>query len=186
MNGRQRLEIRDQGAITPSPAEETLRLIARLSAPEGLENRVQAGLRAKSTVQGRAPILQWPMALRLDHAWMQSSLARAVAAAAIVAVVVGGGWGVISRVQPAQPARAIATPPRISAPGSFSSAGAMRTPQTLNGPIVEPPAIAHPPTVTTPPIAKAAGKGAAQTPGRRGKSTAAHKSIPQHAAPPAK
>jgi hypothetical protein len=186
MNGRQRSEIGDRGSVTPSPAEETLRLIARLSAPEGLENRVQAGLRGKSSVQGRAPILQWPMALRLDHAWMQSSLARTAAAAAIAAVVVGGGWGVISRMQPAQPARAVATPPRVSAPGSFSSAGAMRTPQTLNGPIVEPPTIAHPPTVTTPPIAKAAGKGAAQTPGRRGKPVAVKKGIAQKVAPTTK
>jgi hypothetical protein len=178
-------EIRDQGEGTPSPAEETLRLIARLSAPEGLENRVQAGLRAKSTVQGRAPILQWPMALRLDHAWMQSSLARAAAAAAIVAVVVGGGWGVISRVQPAQPARAIAIPPRISAPGSFSSAGAMRTPQTLNGPVVEPSANAHP-AAAAPSETKPAGKAAAHTPVRHGKSAAAHKFIAQPAKPPAK
>ena len=171
MNGRQRSEIGDRGSVTPSPAEETLRLIARLSAPEGLENRVQAGLRAKSTVQGRAPILQWPMALRLDHAWMRSSLARAAAAAAIVAVVVGGGWGVISRVQPAQPARAVATPPRVSAQGSFSSAGAMRTPQTLNGPVV-----AHAAAVT-PETAKPATK----KPIRHGKPTTAKKGIAQKA-----
>jgi hypothetical protein len=80
MNGRQRSEIGDQGSATSSPAEETLRLIARLSPPEGLEERVQAGLRAKGTVPGRARILQWPMALRLDNFWMQSSLARMAAA----------------------------------------------------------------------------------------------------------
>jgi hypothetical protein len=185
MNGRQRSEIRDQGSVTPTPAEETLRLIARLSAPEGLEERVQVGLRAKGTVPGRARILQWPMALRLDNAWMQSSLARMAAAAAIVAVVVGGGWGVISRVQPAQPARAIAIPPRVSPQSGFSSAGAMRTPQTLNRPIVEVPAVAHP-AAAAPIAAKAAGKGAAQTPVRHGKGAAAHKSIAQPAAPPAK
>lgn len=185
MNGRQRSGIGDQGSGTPSPAEETLRLLARLSAPEGLEERVQVGLRAKSTVPGRARILQWPMALRLDNAWMQSSLARAAAAAAIVAVVVGGGWGVILRVQPAQPARAIAIPPRVSAQGSFSSAGAMRTPQTLNGPIVEPPATAHP-AAAAPPAAKAAVKPAAQTPVRHGKVAAAHKLIAQPATPPSK
>jgi hypothetical protein len=185
MNGRQRSEIGDQGSATSSPAEETLRLIARLSPPEGLEERVQAGLRAKGTVPGRARILQWPMALRLDNFWMQSSLARMAAAAAIVAVVVGGGWGVISRVQPAQPARAIAIPPRASTQGGFSSAGAMRTPQKLNGPIVEPPAVAHS-AAAAPPAAKAAGKGAAQTPVRHGKSAVAHKSLARPAAPPAK
>jgi len=131
---------------------------------------VQAGLRAASrTNLGRGKILQWPVALRLDNAWMRSSLARAAAAAVIVAVVVGGGWGIISRVQPAQPARAIATPPRVSSQGGFSSAGAMRTPQTLNGPVVAQPAVAAP-----------------QTPVRRGKSAAAHKSIAQPAALPAK
>ena len=182
--------IRDQGSGISSSgsggAEETLRLLARLSAPEGLEERVQVGLRAASrTNLGRGKILQWPMALRLDYTWMRSSLARAAAAAAIVAVVVGGGWGIISRVQPAQPARAIATPPRVSAQGSFSSAGAMRTPQTLNGPIVETPAVALP-AAAAPSEVKAAGEAAALTPVRRGKSAAAHKSIAEPAAPPAK
>lgn len=183
-------EIRDQGSgiRTSGNYEETLRLIARLSAPEGLEERVQAGLRAASVARnsaaGKARILRWPVALRLENAWLQN-LARAAAAAAIAAVVVGGGWSVISRVQPAQPARAIATPPRVSSQGSFSSAGAMRTPQTLNGPIVEPPAVAQPP-IATPSATKAAGKGVAQTPVRRGKSATAHKSIAQPSSPPAK
>jgi hypothetical protein len=186
MNGRQRSEIRDQGSATSSPAEETLRLIARLSPPEGLEDRVQTGLRAAiRTAPRKARILQWPVALRLDNAWMQSSLARSAAAAAIAAVVVGGGWGVISRVQPAQPARAIAIPPRASTQSGFSSAGAMRTPQTLNRPIVEVPAIAHP-AATAPSDANAAGKGAAQTSVRHGKSAPADKSIAQPAVPPAK
>jgi hypothetical protein len=169
-------EIRDQGAVTPSPAEETLRLIARLSAPEGLEERVQAGLRAKSTIPGRARILQWPVALRLDNSWMQSSLARTAAAAAIVALVVGGGWVVSSRVPPAQPSRAIAFPPRVSTQGSFSSAGAMRTPQTLNGPIVEPPANAHP-AVAVPETATPATK----KPIRHVKPTAAKNVVAQSA-----
>jgi hypothetical protein len=181
-----RSEIRDQGEGTPSPAEETLRLIARLSAPEGLEERVQVGLRAASrTTLGSTRILQWPMALRLDNAWMQSSLARTAAAAVIVAVVVGGGWVVSSRVQPAQPARAIAIPPRVSVQGSFSNAGAMRTPQTLNGPVVEPSANAHP-AAAAPSETKPAGKAAAHTPVRHGKSAAAHKFIAQPAKPPAK
>jgi hypothetical protein len=182
MIGPQRSEIRDQGEGTPSPAEETLRLIARLSPPEGLEERVQVGLRAKGTVPVRARIFQWPVALRLDNAWMQSSLMRSAAAAAIVAVVIGGGWGVISRVQPAQPARAIAIPPRASTQNGFSSAGAMRTPQTLNGPIVEPPANAHP-AVAAPPAAMTGGKAAAQTPVRHGKPTTAKKTVVQQAAP---
>jgi hypothetical protein len=121
----------------PGEAEETLRLIASLPAPEGLEERVHAGLRAArlSAAPGRvsktARVLSWPVHARLESNWMRSA-----AAAAIVFVVVGGGWGVYSRVQPAQPVRTVVLPPRVAAPGGFSSAGAMRTPQTLNGPVV--------------------------------------------------
>ena len=64
---------------------------------------------------------------------------RGAAAAAIVFVVVGGGWGVYLRVQPVQAPKVIAMP-RVSAGGGFSSAGAMRTPQTLNGPVLVTPA----------------------------------------------
>jgi hypothetical protein len=138
----QRSEIRTSGS---GEFEETLRLIARLSAPEGLEERVQSGLRTEtSKASGRARILRWSEALRLENAWVQN-LARAAAAAAIVVVVVGGGWGISSRFQPAQPNSAIAVPPRgagqtgqigQTGQGGFSSAGAMRTPQTLNGPVI--------------------------------------------------
>lgn len=127
--------------------EATLRLIARLSAPEGLEERVKAGLLA-APASSKARILMWPTAQRMDTAWMRSA-----AAAAIFAVVVGGSWGVYSRVQPNQPARAVATPPRVSNQGGFSSAGAMRTPQTLNGPMVAHPSVARP-AVTAPEAAK--------------------------------
>ena len=137
--------------------EETLRLIARVSAPEGLEERVQTGLRkAKSTSSGKARILAWPVALRLDSAWSQSNLARTAAAAAIVAVVVGGGWRISSRFQPAQPSSANAVPAHSTNQGSFSSAGAMRTPQTLNGPIVTATAAAHPAAAVTQPAKHAA------------------------------
>ena len=83
----------------------------------------------------RGRVLLWPAALRMDSNWMRSA-----AAAAIVFVVAGGGWGIYSWVQP-QPARVIAQPPHVAAPGGFSSAGAMRTPNTLNGPV-----LAHPVT----------------------------------------
>ncbi len=146
--------------------EETLRLIARLSASEGLEERVQAGLRtAASKASGRARILLWPQAL-----WVQN-LARAAAAAAIVAVVVGGGWGISSRFQPTQPSSAIAVPLHSANQGGFSSAGAMRTPQTLNGPVVAQPAVVAP--ETTKPVVK--------TPARHGKPAAAKKGVAQPA-----
>ena len=143
---------RDQGTgiRASGGVEETLRLIASLSAPEGLEDRIQAGLRTapKPTT---ARILAWPTALRMENAWL-----RTAAAAAIVAIVVGGGWIVSSRVQPAQPAQAITIPQHAGSQGGFSSAGAMRTPQTLNGPVVAQPA-------------KSDAKPAAKTPLHRGK-----------------
>lgn len=114
-----------------SDFEETLRQIARLPAPEGLEERVKAGVHARQLSMPRsARILDFP-ALRPGSNWMRSA-----AAAAIVFVVVGGGWGVYSRVQQPQAAKVIVMPPRVVAPGSFSNAGAMRTPTTLNGPTV--------------------------------------------------
>ena len=153
--------------------ENTLRLIASLPAPEGLEKRVQAGLRVEaSTAVGKTRILHWPEALRLDYtswqnlAWVQN-LARAAAAAAIVAVVVGGGWGISSRFQAAQPSSAITVPPHSAGQGVFSSAGAMRTPQTLNGPVVAHPATAAPGTA----------KPTVKTPARRGKPAAAKKGV---------
>lgn len=129
----------DFGASTTSAAEETLRLIASLPAPEGLEKRIEAGLRAAPR---RVRILPWP-ALRLDNAWV-----RAAAAAAIVFVVLGGGWGVLSLVQPSQPARVNVVPPVAphgATSGGFSNAGAMRTPQTLDHPVVAQPAAAPEP-----------------------------------------
>jgi hypothetical protein len=145
--------------ITVNPGssefEATLRLIASLPAPEGLEERVEAGLHK---APHRARILQWPVALRLENAWV-----RTAAAAAIVFVVVGGGWGISSRVQPVPQMRAITVPPHISAQGGFSSAGAMRTPQTLNGPVVAHPA--KTPRAQT----KAAASARAKTPARHGK-----------------
>lgn len=112
--------------------EETLRLIAHLPVPEGLVDRVHAGLHPAPQT-GR--LLSWP-AMDLRNGWF-----RAAAAAAIVLVVAGGGWGIYLTV-PAQP-RAISAPPRLAAPGGFSSAGAMRTPQTLNGPVLTHPAPAE-------------------------------------------
>jgi hypothetical protein len=148
--------------------DETLRMIARICAPEGLEERVQAGLR---TASPKARILRWPEALRLENAWIQN-LARTAAAATIVAVVVGGGWSVSSRFQSAQPTSAIAVPPLVTSQGGFSSAGAMRTPQTLNGPVV-----AHPATVA-PETAKPAAKHATKSPARQVKSAPVKTPIP--------
>jgi hypothetical protein len=163
-----RSEIRISGS---GEFENTLRLIACLSVPEGLEERVQAELRAAALTElPKARILRWPVALSMDNDWM-----RAAAAAAIVAVVVGGGWGISSRFQPAQPSSAVAAPLRGAGQTGFSSAGAMRTPQTINGPVVVP----------TKAVAPETAKPAAKSPVRHGKSTAAKKFVAPKAAPTA-
>lgn len=167
--------------------ESTLRLLANLPAPAGVEDRVQAGLLSASrTAASKSRILAWPVAPRPEVGWMQSSLLRSAAAAAIVAVVIGGGWGISSRLQPAQPASAIATPPRVSAQGGFSSAGAKRTPQTLNGPIVVTQPQAQP-LASALPAPNAAAKPSAPAPLHRAKSAdAANKGDALPVAPPAK
>jgi len=128
--------------FTPGSADETLRIIAGLAAPAGLEERVHAALRAAPR---RGRVLAWPEALRPQSSWM-----RTAAAAAIVFVVAGGGWGVYMHVEQSQPAKVIVMP-RLGAPGGFNGANAVRTPQTLNGPTVVPlPA----PTATPQPAAQ--------------------------------
>jgi hypothetical protein len=121
------------GSVSASeftPAEETLRLIAKLPAPDGLEGRVHARVHAAaSAAQHRGRVLAWPRALRAESGWM-----RGAAAAAIVFVVAGGGWGVYTRVEQNQPARVIVMPARMPIAGGFSGLGAMRPPVTLPGP----------------------------------------------------
>ena len=133
--------------------DETLRLIARLPAPAGIEDRIQAGvhagvltgskagLKAESQAGSRfGRLLMWPAQLKPQGGWMESAALRAAAAAAIVCVVLGGGWGIHSRFHSAPLPTAISQPPRLAAPSGFSSAGAMHTPLTLNGPLVAQPA----------------------------------------------
>ncbi len=116
----------ESSASASSPAEETLRLIATLPAPEGLVERVQAAL---DSAPRRGRVLAWPGTLRPASGWM-----RGAAAAAIVFVVAGGGWGVYMRVEQNQPAKVIVMPARMPATGGFTGAGAIRTPVTLPGP----------------------------------------------------
>ncbi len=117
--------------------EDTLRLIASLPAPEGLADRVQDGLRHAPPT---ARVLDWRGPLRPSGGWMQSTMARGAAAAAIVCVVAGGGWRIYSHVQPVPAAKVLAMPPRVApAGGGFSPAGAKRVPQTLDGPVLTHP-----------------------------------------------
>jgi hypothetical protein len=130
--------------------EDTLRLIASLPAPEGLADRVQDGLRLAPR---DARVLKWRgSSLR---PWIQSTMARGAAAAAIVCVVAGGGWQIYSRVQPTPAAKLVAMPTRIAPAGNgFSQAGAKRVPQTLDGPM-----LTHPVAENTEPkvVGKASG-----------------------------
>lgn len=118
--------------VTPD-AEATLRLIAGLPAPDGLEKRVIAGL-CSAPRSGR--VIDWPSLLNPTENWFRSA-----AAAAIVFVILGGGWGVYSHVQTTS---AIATPPSTGAGGAFSNAGAVRVPQTVPAPVVLQPAPIQP------------------------------------------
>lgn len=122
----------DRTAEPLSPAENTLRLVAQLPAPEGLEDRVKAELQARS----RSPrMLRWPVRMGADGMLYANAL-RGAAAAAIVCIVAGGGWQIYSRVQgpPTAQTMPATAPARIG--NGFSSAGAMRTPDSPNGPVL--------------------------------------------------
>lgn len=118
-----------------TPAEETLRLIASLPAPVGLEERVQTAVSAaRRATPRRGRLLAWPGTARPENSWMRSA-----AAAAIVFVVAGGGWGVYMGVEQPRfdqngPAKVFVMPTHMPATGGFTGAGAIRTPVTLPGP----------------------------------------------------
>ena len=123
-----------------APGEDTLRLIASLPAPEGLPDRVRAGLRAAPEA---SRILSWRTPLRPPGGWMYSGLVRGAAAAAIVCVVAGGGWRIYSHVLTIPAARAVLVPEPVTpfTPGAsgFSPAAARRVPETLDGPVLKHP-----------------------------------------------
>lgn len=148
--------------------DATLRLLASLPTPSGLEDRVKTALRAAPRT---SKVLPWPGTPAPSQGWL-----RIAAAAAIVFVVAGGGWGVYTHVQPAQATQAVAVP-HVAAPGGFSSAGAMRTPQTLNGPVLKHPGTATQKHVTKPvsPDKKAAADGS----GTGNRKHVAKKPLPQ-------
>ena len=128
-----------QIAELAAQAEHTLRLVAQFPAPEGIENRIHAKL--KAVPRGRR-VLAWPGAGIAGRRWSDSGFVRGVAAAVIVLLVGGGAWQVYSRVQStaSSAVRVLPMTPRQAAPGTFSNAGAVRSPQTLNGPVLVHPA----------------------------------------------
>ena len=117
-------------------AEEILRVIATLPAPEGLVERVQLRLIA---VPSRVTVFRWYGFNR--GGWMFSPVLRGCAAAAIVLLVAGGGFAIYSRVQPSPNAKVIEMPARIGNGGAFSTGSAMHTPDTLKGPVLAQPAL---------------------------------------------
>jgi hypothetical protein len=143
--------------------EETLRFLARLPAPDGLADRLHAALREGELSAGEEPgrfgrfvarlnfqIESRIGALRLkfdpEKPWV-----RPLAAAAIVLVVVGGGWGVYAAGRMGQRPAAAAMPAHMpAASGGFSSAGAVRTPVTLSSPAAAQPESAQPNPVKKP------------------------------------
>lgn len=116
-------------------AEETLRLVARLPAPDGLAERVQASLVAPPQ---RSAFMNWG---GLGRGWMYNSFLRGCAAAAIVVIVAGGGWSIYTRVPASPSAKMDDTPARVGPGGGFSNSGALRKPDTLNGPVLAHPAV---------------------------------------------
>ena len=124
---------RNTGALA---AEDTLRLIANLPAPRGLEDRVKAGLRSAPR---RGKVVAWPFSA--TEIWMHSSGVKAAAAAAIVLAIAGGGWGVFSHIQVAPVPSAFIESPSPNGAGRFSTAGAVHVPQTVQGPVIAAPVL---------------------------------------------
>jgi hypothetical protein len=122
-------------------AEQSLRLIASLPAPEGIEDRLKAGLRSAPIETG---VIRWPLSRPNRAGWAQAAYLRGAAAAAIVLMVAGGGWGVYAHFGQAPLPAADVRPPSIGS-GGFSSAEARRTPKTVDGPKIATPKSANEP-----------------------------------------
>ena len=112
------------GKEAADSAEQTLRMIANLPAPEGLTERVQNRLRnaPRSSRRMAWPLAFAPVSRGNSHAW------RSAAAAAIVCVVAGGGWQIYAHVQPSSSARVVVTPEPVRPARGFSIGGSVHTP----------------------------------------------------------
>lgn len=129
------------GGRSAMDSEATLRLIATLPAPDGIEDRMKAGLKAAMrTAPRQGSVIHWPQRLPDGARWSHLYGMRSAAAAAIVLVVAGGGWEVYSHIRVAPQPAAIAVPESIGGTSGLSAAGAMRTPRTVEGPVVAVPA----------------------------------------------
>ncbi len=149
----------NNGNTTRGDAEETLRLIATLPAPKGLEERVHRTLRT-AQVQRPGRLLAWTAPPGVGREWL-----RAAAAAAIAFVIAGGGWGVYREVQPRQTVNGIPLVSHGANAGAFAGASARRTPQTLNGPVLSGPVLSGPAPAQTGAAKMEKKKSAAQSAG---------------------
>ncbi len=132
---------------SPSEAEQTLRVIANLPAPEGLVDRVQSRLR---TAPRSGRILAWPLT---PGGWGYGGALRSAAAAAIVCVVAGGGWRIYSHVIPAANARMLIMPNPVTpvAPSrGFAIGGSIHKPDPGLGPVLTHQVIVEPPNAVIP------------------------------------
>jgi hypothetical protein len=129
--------LRNETADSAEEALKTLRLIARVPAPDGLVDRVQARLQSAILTAPRSrQVLAWPPALT-QGGWGYGSAIRGAAAAAIVCVVAGGGWRIYSHVQPAPSARVVVMPAPAAGSGrGFSIGGSVHTPDPQLGPVL--------------------------------------------------
>lgn len=130
--------------------DETLRMIARVSAPDGMEDRIRCRIASRDgaaeSSSGKAErVLLWPRSPRAQSAGARGTgfrerWVRGAAAAAIAAAIAGAGWGVYMRVQQAAAANVAAAPRTqpadASRNGVFRESGAIRRPQTLTKPVV--------------------------------------------------
>jgi hypothetical protein len=117
---------------TPASAEETLRMVAQLPAPDGLSARVQASLRTAPQPTGSTFSGVFGFS-----GWMHSTAMRTAAAAAIVCAVTGGGWQIYSHVQTSPAMQGVAVPARVdNGQGGFSTSGAIAKPDPLKAPVI--------------------------------------------------
>ena len=120
----------------------------------------------------------WRAPLRQAGGWLHTGWARCAAAAAIVCVVVGGGWRIYSHVQPGPSANVIVMPAPAAPRGNgFSPSNAPRVPETLDGPV-----LTHP--VTPVPEADAVEKAPAPTKAVPGGTATKKKKAPRPATAP--
>jgi hypothetical protein len=117
---------------TRHEAEETLRLLAAMPAPEELTDRVHAGLTEAART---APLKRGFWAY-----WLPAQRFQFAAAAALVLAVVGSTWTVYHRhPQAGAGAQTVHPAAPVPAAGGFGTAGTTRVPPTLK-PIKVPPA----------------------------------------------